>query len=102
MLGRGQSEGLARRTLLSAKIIFNDKSSTFDCTVTALSDTGAELRMPSTLNVPGVFKLTIKPHDETYLCDVTWRTETCLGVSFSRTAKALPVVAKKKAPRLEW
>ncbi len=71
-----------RRILLSAKIIFNEHASIFDCTVRSLSAAGAELRMPSTLGVPDAFRLVIKPHDEKFDCNLTWRTETGLGVTF--------------------
>ena len=74
----------SRRTLLSAKIIFNNKSSIFDCQVRALSAEGAELRMKSTLGVPDAFQLVIKPHDEEFDCEITKRTETDIGVTFWR------------------
>lgn len=73
-----------RRILLGAKVIFNDRSSIFDCTVRSLSADGAELRMPSTLGVPDAFKLVIKPHDEKFDCQIMWRTETGLGVTFKK------------------
>ena len=84
-----QSESSAppvRRILLSAKIIFNEHASIFDCTVRSLSAEGAELKMPSTLGVPDAFRLVIKPHDEQFDCQLKWRTETGLGVTFHTLA----------------
>jgi PilZ domain len=76
----------SRRMLLGAKIIFNDRSSIFDCTVRNLSADGAELRMPSTLGVPDVFKLVVKPYEDKFDCVIAWRTETELGVTFRNAA----------------
>lgn len=84
--------GLGRRTLLGAKIIFNDRSSIIDCVLRRISDHSAELRMHSTVAVPGSFQLVIKPHDEVLQCEIAWRSETDIGVTIrSRTAKAAPL-----------
>ncbi len=90
MLRKITRDPLRRRLLLSAKIVFNNHASIFDCTVHALSDDGAELRMPNTLLVPPAFKLVVKPHDDVYKCEVVWRTATDIGVGFIGRAMTLP------------
>jgi hypothetical protein len=84
MLRSTESDKTSRRTLLGAKIIFNERSSVADCT----------------LGVPNAFKLIIKPHDDTYLCDVTARTATELKVSFKCRVNAVSL--KKKKLTLQW
>jgi hypothetical protein len=74
-----------RRLLLGGKIIFNNKSSVFDCMIRALSADGGELRLKSTLGVPDLFQLKIDTTGDTFTCDVLWRTETDIGVSFLKT-----------------
>ena len=72
------------RVLKSGRIITSDKAPKIDCTVRDLSDAGARLIIPSsTFGVPHEFKLKIGddgPRD----CRVAWRTETAVGVKFSR------------------
>ena len=101
MLRLNQSQSDSRRTLLRAKIIFNDKSSIFDCTVTRMSADTAELKLSNANFAPGTFKLVIKPHDDTYICDVIGRTPSSLTVSL---IKHQPTIAfpKKKPPTLGW
>jgi hypothetical protein len=89
-----------RRMLLGGKIIFNDHSSIFDCTVRSMSDEGAEIRMSSTLGVPAAFKLVIKPHDDTYACQVVSRTETDIRVAFKGQAKQPEASAPKNGLHL--
>lgn len=74
----------SRRLLLGAKIIFNNRNSIFDCMVRQLSADGAELRMKSTLGVPEMFQLVVQPHGEKFECEITWRTQTEIGVAFVR------------------
>ncbi len=70
-----------KRTLLGAKIIFNDGHSVFDCIVRNLSDTGAMIQMENPLSAPGVFDLRLS--DERVLpCEVRWRKINSLGVEF--------------------
>ena len=71
-----------RKLLLGGKIVFNNRSSVFDCTVRAVSQIGAELRMRSTLGVPDLFRLTIPSTGETFDCEIVERSETDIGVTF--------------------
>ena len=83
----------ALRVRLSAKIICNDRSSIFDCVVRSVSATSALLEMPNTLGVPKAFHLRIKPSNDERECQIAWRTETQIGVTFgfpSTTPGAVP------------
>lgn len=70
-----------KRTLKGARIAINDGYSTFDCTVRNLSETGAKLKLASTLGVPDAFDL-IFDDGRKFACTVMWRQGEELGVSF--------------------
>ncbi|NEI70124.1 PilZ domain-containing protein [Rhizobium lusitanum] len=70
-----------KRTLLGAKIIFNDGHSVFDCIVRNLSDTGALIHMENPLSAPNAFDLQLS--DARLLpCEVRWRKINSMGVEF--------------------
>ncbi|MGY5776051.1 PilZ domain-containing protein [Rhizobium sp. LEGMi135b] len=70
-----------KRTLLGAKIIFNDGHSVFDCLVRNLSDTGAMIQIENPLAAPNAFNLQLS--DERLLpCTVRWRKINSMGVEF--------------------
>jgi hypothetical protein len=71
-----------QRTLKSGRIVFNQKSSVFDCTVRNLSPTGACLHVPSSIGIPQVFELIIDSETEARPSWVIWRSETRIGVHF--------------------
>ena len=70
------------RVLKGAKIIFNDRSSTFDCTVLNLTNAGSCICVPSSIGVPNSFELSFDGSRSSRDCRVIWRTESKLGVSF--------------------
>ncbi|AGB72265.1 MULTISPECIES: PilZ domain-containing protein [Rhizobium] len=70
-----------KRTLLGAKIIFNDGHSVFDCLVRNLSDTGALIQIENPLAAPNTFDLQLS--DERLMaCAVRWRKINSMGVEF--------------------
>jgi c-di-GMP-binding flagellar brake protein YcgR len=70
-----------RKTLKSAKIIFNNNQSVFDCAVRDLSETGAKLALGDLLPLPSHFKLVL--HDGmTHECEVIRHTGREIGVRF--------------------
>lgn len=71
-----------RRALLGGRIIFNNKSSVFDCVIRELSDTHAVLELGSTFALPPVFVLETKPFKRRYDCSVERRTPSTIEVSF--------------------
>ena len=72
-----------RRTLLGAQILFDNQSSSIDCLVRNISETGARLALESPMNLPDEFNLVIKPQGRTYRAKVMWRRLTLIGVAFA-------------------
>ena len=70
------------RTLLPAKIYFNNKQSVFDCIVKDISSGGARLKLVSTLGVPDNFLLFIPSVEKRFHCQVVWNNIGEIGVSF--------------------
>jgi hypothetical protein len=70
------------RVLKGVKIILNDRSSLFDCTVRNLTNLGASVHVPSTIGIPDVFALTFDSGRSSRGCRVIWRANDRLGVSF--------------------
>jgi diguanylate cyclase (GGDEF)-like protein len=70
------------RTLLSGKIVFNDKRSVIDCIVRNLSDGGACLQVNNTFGLPSDFALVIDGDRDTRPCHVAWQSETRVGIVF--------------------
>lgn len=91
-----------RRLLLGGKIVFNNKSSVFDCIVRALSAGGAELQVKSSLGVPDQFHLRIEATGDVHFCSVTSRTQTELGVEFIGQVKQAAPAGKKKISSMSW
>lgn len=70
-----------QRTLKGGRIVINNGSSTFDCTIRNLSEIGARLRVTSIIGIPDTFHLAMDDGRQ-FDCAVAWRTETELGVKF--------------------
>ena len=85
----------ARRCWRQGKIIFNQRSSVFDCAVRKLTREGAELVLNSTLGVPASFELRLDPTGETHFCSIDWRTETEIGVTFQEPVFTPPSKPKR-------
>ena len=80
-----------RRSLLGARIEFNNRSSTLDCTVRDLSRTGARLALAGRSDVPDEFDLWIEDRNQRYRAQVRWRRLTLVGVEFMAPAADPPV-----------
>lgn len=80
-----------RQSWRRAKIIFNQRSSVFDCAIRSLTGEGAELVMISTLGVPSTFELRLEPSGEKLFCNILRRTETELAVTLQEPAVASPI-----------
>jgi hypothetical protein len=74
-----------RRMLKQARISFNDGRSTIDCTLRNISDTGALLKVTSSLGVPDQFELILLTEDRAIPCSVVRRRAEELGVAFEGT-----------------
>jgi hypothetical protein len=70
------------RSLLGARIVFNNRLSSLDCLIRNLSDTGARLIVSDAVSVPDEFELYLPQRNRTYRAQVRWRTATEFGVHF--------------------
>jgi len=71
------------RVLKGAKILFNDRASVIDCTVRNLTNLGACAQLASSLGIPQNFELSFDAGRSNRKCQLIWRTENKLGISFS-------------------
>ena len=70
------------RTLKAAQILLS-KTSSLDCVVKDLTETGARLRIPSALHVPDEFTLSITGDGTRRPAQVVWRKISEVGVRFT-------------------
>lgn len=71
-----------RRVLKAGKLIFNARRSVIDCTVRALWDTGAELQVSNSADLPDTLTLEVPSSGFHWECRVTIRRPTGLEVAF--------------------
>jgi hypothetical protein len=70
------------RVFKGALIAFKDKSSTINCTVRNLSDSGACLTLVDPFGIPDTFDLVLDSAPGRH-CRVVWRKATQIGVEFA-------------------
>ena len=71
-----------RRSLKGGKIVFNLRSSVISCGIVNLSETGACLEVQSAIGIPNLFELKFEPGGEWRICQVAWRRQRRIGVTF--------------------
>jgi hypothetical protein len=59
------------------------QGSSIACTVRNISIGGAKLEVQSGVRIPDSFDLTIDAEEDARQCDVVWRTDRQIGVSFT-------------------
>ncbi len=70
------------RVLKAGRIAVSEKAPKIECTIRSLSDAGACLQIPSgTFGIPVSFDLLLDGGVR-HPCQVVWRTEARMGVSF--------------------
>jgi PilZ domain-containing protein len=69
------------RVLKGVKLIL-DKSSVMDCVVRNVTNNGARLHLPNTIDLPEVFDLTFDGGYSFRRCRIMWRSVTEAGVQF--------------------
>jgi hypothetical protein len=89
------------RALLRARILFNNKSSSIDCTVRNISAGGAKLEVSSVLTVPNEFDLEVPQKGRTYRARLMWRDATHIGVQFVEKAGRDTAQTETHVARLE-
>ena len=87
MSERRQNE--RRRSLLSGRIVFNERRSVIDCLVRNLSSDGACLQVQAAVGIPTEFDLEISGEPTRPVRQI-WQSENRVGVEFNRTAQLWP------------
>jgi hypothetical protein len=75
------------RVLKSGKIAVSEKAPKIECAIRNMTDNGACLQISTTFGIPTNFELLLSG-GERRACQVVWRTDTRLGVSFRQVAAA--------------
>ena len=70
-----------QKTLIGAKVVFNDMMSVFDCTIRDLSEHGARVKLNAPVQVPPVFMLRFSD-GRIRQCKVRRRNALELGIEF--------------------
>ncbi len=89
------------RAFLRARIVFNNNSSTIDCTIKNFSSSGAKIELDSTLSIPAEFDLDVPQKGRVYRARMMWRDANSLGVRFLEKAEPDAVEIGSQAARLE-
>ena len=74
------------KTLLAARISFNNGQSTLDCLIRNLSDMGAKLIVSAAVTLPECFDLLIPQKSVTRRGRIVWRRGEAMGVRFDEDA----------------
>jgi PilZ domain len=75
-----------RRTVLTGKVLFNDRTSVFDCTVRNLSDAGAQITLADVSTLPLDFELEIPSKGMVAPARVMWSRGKNHGIRFVQAA----------------
>jgi len=70
------------RTLLEARIVFNNRFSLIECTVRNLSQTGARIAFPHPIEIPPEFELEIPKRKISVRAKVVWSDGKEHGIRF--------------------
>jgi len=70
------------RTLLEARIVFNNRFSLIECTVRNLSQTGARIAFPHPIEIPPEFELEIPRREMSLRAKVVWSDGKEHGIRF--------------------
>lgn len=86
---RERRQFFRRRTLLSGKIEFFDRSN-FDCAIRNLSERGARIKCDQEMVLPDIFNLVILRSDQRRVVRAIWRSGADVGVAFASNVLAFP------------
>ena len=89
------------RSLLRARIIFNNHNSTIDCTIKNITPFGAKLDLGNAMSIPDVFDIEVPQKGRTFRARLAWRNATAVGVEFFEDETAAQDRARTKLERLE-
>ena len=89
------------RSFLRARIVYNNHSSTIECTVKNLSPFGAKIELGNAMSIPDSFDLEIPQKSRTYRARLTWRSDIAIGVEFIEDEAVQRNISSGKVERLE-
>lgn len=94
-----------QRTLLGARVVFNNRRSTLDCVVRNLSDAGALILISDAVALPAVFELEIEHKRRIYGARFRWRDGERVGIALnerpSTTAEIVPLDHARRLKQCE-
>ncbi len=71
-----------RKTLLGARVIFNERQSTMSCRIRDLDENGARLAFDGPPLVPSEFELRVEQRDEKRRARRVWTKAREMGIEF--------------------
>lgn len=75
------------RTLLAARIFYNNRFSSANCVVRNISADGARIEFSSQLALPDEFELVLLQKNQTFQARISWRNEHEVDVAFVRAQR---------------
>jgi hypothetical protein len=72
-----------QRVLKSGKIVYAKGSIVIDCTIRNISDTGAQLKVPTTVGIPDNFEFREEIGRKGRAAVVVWRKGDMIGIRFA-------------------
>jgi hypothetical protein len=73
-----------RRSLLGARVVFDNRSSTLKCTIRNYSEDGALLEFGETPYVPDMIEIVLDNHRTLASAQIVWRNNRWVGIIFPR------------------
>ncbi len=70
------------KSLLKAKIVFNNRMTSYDCVIKNISTHGAKIAVDQSLIIPSEFELVIPIKGKTHRARLRWRDAEGMGVEF--------------------
>jgi PilZ domain-containing protein len=77
-----------QRVLKSGKIIYNNGSIVIDCIIRNITDTGAQLKVPTSVGIPDHFEFSETMAGKRRPVVVVWRKGDLIGIRFDETTPA--------------
>lgn len=82
---------------MQGRIVFNNQSSTLDCVIRNLSQSGAKLELSGSVTVPDRFELMIPRKGEIRRARIVWRRGELMGIAFEDALEQAPDPASMAA-----
>jgi len=70
------------RSILGARLVFNNRNTTVNCQIRNISRRGAKLILDSQISLPDEFDVEVPQKSRVYRARLCWRDKTSVGVEF--------------------